>query len=110
MDQEPYPNQEDGCTIGLDGSRYQLMDVLGGEVEWDPWRMLRMSRDAGEMEKELKLALENGDLWRWRVELVLWYGRWLEEMEEKDSEVCYQIKVEEVECSQQLCFYITIQE
>jgi len=24
--------------------------------------MLRMSRDAGEMEKELKLALENGDL------------------------------------------------
>ena len=28
MDQEPYPNQEDGCTKGLDGSRYQLMDVL----------------------------------------------------------------------------------
>jgi len=22
MDQEPYPNQEDGCTKGLDGSRY----------------------------------------------------------------------------------------
>jgi len=34
MDQEPYPNQEDGCTKGLDGSRYQLMDVLGvGEEE-----------------------------------------------------------------------------
>jgi len=36
MDQEPYPNQEDGCTKGLDGSRYQLMDVLGVGEEGDP--------------------------------------------------------------------------
>jgi len=36
MDQEPYPNQEDGCTKGLDGSRYQLMDLFGVEVEGDP--------------------------------------------------------------------------
>ena len=38
MDQEPYPNQEDGCTKGLDGSRYQLMDVLGVGEEGDPWK------------------------------------------------------------------------
>ena len=36
MDQEPYPNQEDGCSKGLDGSRYQLMDVLGGGEEGNP--------------------------------------------------------------------------
>ena len=41
MDQEPYPNQEDRCTKGLDGSRYQLMDVLGVEEEGNPWRMMR---------------------------------------------------------------------
>jgi len=41
MDQEPYPNQEDGCTKGLDGSRYQLMDVLGVGEEENPWRMMR---------------------------------------------------------------------
>jgi len=38
MDQEPYPNQEDGCTKGLDGSRYQLMDILGVGKEGDPWK------------------------------------------------------------------------
>ena len=36
MDQEPYLNQEDGCTKGLDVSRYQLMDLFGVEVEGDP--------------------------------------------------------------------------
>ena len=41
MDQEPYPNQEDGCTKGLDGFRYQLVDVLGGGEEGNPWRMIR---------------------------------------------------------------------
>ena len=41
MDQEPYPNQEDGCTKGLDGSRYQLMDVLGVGEGGNPWRMMR---------------------------------------------------------------------
>jgi len=41
MDQEPYPNQEDGCTKGLDDSRYQLMDVLGVGEEGNPWRMMR---------------------------------------------------------------------
>jgi len=41
MDQKPYPNQEDGCTKGLDGSRYQLMDVLGVGEEGNPWRMMR---------------------------------------------------------------------
>ncbi|QCD78736.1 hypothetical protein DEO72_LG1g2372 [Vigna unguiculata] len=60
MDQEPYPNQEDGCIKGLDGSRYQLMDVLGGEVEEDPCRMLKMSGDAAKIEKEMKLAFRNG--------------------------------------------------
>jgi len=38
MDEKPYPNQEDGCTKGLDGSRYQLMDVLGVGEEGDPWK------------------------------------------------------------------------
>jgi len=38
------------------------VDVLGGEVEGDPWRMLRMSGEAAELEKEMKLALENGRL------------------------------------------------
>ena len=41
MEQEPYPNQEDGCTKGLDGSRYQLMDALGVGKEGNPWRMKR---------------------------------------------------------------------
>ena len=41
MDQEPYPNQEEGCTNGLDGSRYQLMDVVGVGEEENPWRMMR---------------------------------------------------------------------
>jgi len=41
MNQEPYPNQEDGCTKGLDGSRYQLVDVLDGEVEGNPWKTPR---------------------------------------------------------------------
>jgi len=27
-----------GCTKGLDGSRYQLMDVLGVGEEGDPWK------------------------------------------------------------------------
>jgi len=41
MDQEPYPNQEDGCTKGLDGLRNQLMDVLGVGEGGNPWRMMR---------------------------------------------------------------------
>jgi len=36
------------------------MEVLGGEVEGHPWRMLRMSENAAKMEKELRLALGNG--------------------------------------------------
>ena len=35
MDQEPYPNQEDGYSTGLAGSRYQLMSLFGVEVEED---------------------------------------------------------------------------
>ena len=38
---------------GLDGSRYQLIDVLGGEVEGDLWRMLRMSGDAAKMKSRI---------------------------------------------------------
>jgi len=41
MDQEPYPNPDDGCTKGLDGSRYQLMDILGVGEEGDPWKTPR---------------------------------------------------------------------
>ena len=37
--------------------------------------------------------------WRWRVEVELWYGRWLEEMKEKVSHVCSQ-KNRRVEWSQ----------
>ena len=48
MNQEPYPNQEDGCTKCLDGSRYQLTDVLGGGDEGNPWRMIMMSWNAVE--------------------------------------------------------------
>jgi len=35
--------QEDGCNNGLYGSRYQLMDILGGGKEENPWRMIRRS-------------------------------------------------------------------
>ena len=38
MDTEPYPNQEGGCTKGLDGSRYHLMDALAVGEEGDPWK------------------------------------------------------------------------
>jgi len=48
IDQEPYPNEEDGCTKGLDGSRYQLMDVLGRGDKGNPWRMIRRSWNAVE--------------------------------------------------------------
>ena len=94
MDQEPYPNQEDECikawmaldTNWLTSLVEKLKEIYGECLEWV------------EMQQ------------RWKVELVLWYGRWLEEMKEKDSQVCYQIRVEEVECSKQLCFYFAIQE
>jgi len=85
MNQEPYPNQEDGCTKGLDGSRYQLVDVLDGEVEGNPWKTPRSRWSAAEMKISTWIALGNGCFWwRWIVEVVLWCGRWLEEMKEKD--------------------------
>jgi len=102
MDQEPYPNQEDGCTKGLDGSRYQLMDVLGVGEGGNPWRMMRRRWSAAEFGE-----LEEGSSqkwriwWRWRVEVELWYGRWQEEMKEKVSHVCSQIN-RSVEWSQTL--------
>ena len=89
---------------GLDGSRYQLMDVLGGEVEGDPQRMLRMSGDAAKLKKEMKLALRNGGLVKMkrRIGAMIWkvargdIGEW--------QPNCSQIRVEEVDWSQQLCF------
>jgi len=60
MDQEPYPNQEDGCTKGLDGSRYQLIDVLGGGDEGNPWRMIRRSWNAAEFREEDVTSSPNG--------------------------------------------------
>jgi len=91
MDQEPYPNQEEGCTKGLDGARYQLMDVLGVGEEEDPWKTPKRRWNTTEMKIRARRALGNGGFWwRWRVEVKLWYGRWLEEMKEKVSHVCSQ--------------------
>jgi len=33
--------KEDGCTKGLNGSRYELMGVLDGELEGNQWRTAR---------------------------------------------------------------------
>jgi len=43
------------------------MDVFGGEVEGDPWRMLRMSWNAMELEKKVKWTLENGGLMKMKI-------------------------------------------
>jgi len=92
MDQEPYPNQEDGCTKGLDGSRYQLRGILDGELEGNPWRTTTRRWSAAELMIWRRIAHDKGGVWwRWRVEVVLWCGRWLEEMKEKISHVCSQI-------------------
>ncbi|QCE14583.1 hypothetical protein DEO72_LG11g1586 [Vigna unguiculata] len=50
------------------------MDVLGGEVEGNPWRMLRLSENAAKMEKELKLALRNGGFvnMKSRIGVMVW--------------------------------------
>jgi len=66
MDQEPYPNQEDGCTKGMDGSRYQLLDVLGvGEVR-DPWKTPKKKmKCSGNEDKSKKSSRQ----WRFLVKM-----------------------------------------
>ena len=50
------------------------MDVLGGEVEGDPWRMLKMSGEVAELEKEMRFALKNGELVKMkrRIGAMIW--------------------------------------
>ena len=69
----------------------QLMDVLGVRKEGDPWKTLRSRWNVAKMKIRERRALGNeGFWWRWRIEVELWYGRWLEEMKEKVSHVCSQ--------------------
>jgi len=68
-----------------------VMDVLGVGEEGDPWKTPKRRWNAAEMKIRARRALGNGGFWwRWRVEVKLWYGRWLEEMKEKISHVCSQ--------------------
>jgi len=61
-----------------------LMNVLGVWEEGDPWKTPRSRWNAAKMKITTRRALDNeGFWWRWRVEVELWYGRWLEEMKEK---------------------------
>jgi len=62
MDQEPYPNQEDGCTKGFDGSRYQLMDILSVGEEGNPWRMMRRRWSAAEFGE-----IDESSSRKWRI-------------------------------------------
>jgi len=50
------------------------MDVLGVEVEGDPWRILRMDWIVMEMEKEVEWALRNGELMKMkcRIGVMVW--------------------------------------
>jgi len=67
------------------------MDVLGVGEEGDPWKTPKRRWNAAEMKIRARRALGNGGFWwRWRVEVELWYGRWLKEMKEKVSHVCSQ--------------------
>jgi len=107
MEQEPYPNQEDGRTRGLHGSGYQLMDVLGIGEEGDPWKTPKRWWNVAEMKIRARRALGNGGFWwRWRVEVELWYGRWVEEMKEKVNHV-YSQNNRRVKWSQHTHLYLT---
>jgi len=63
MDKEPYPNQEDGCTKGLDGSRYELMNVLGGGEEGNPWRMIKRRWSAVEFGERDVTSTQKWRIW-----------------------------------------------
>jgi len=42
-----------------------LMDVLGGELEGNPWKTPRSRRNAAKMKIRARRALDNGGFW-WR--------------------------------------------
>ena len=72
-------------------NKRSLMDVLGVGEEGDPWKTPKRRWNTTEMKIRARRALGNGGFWwRWRVEVKLWYGRWLKEMKEKVSHVCSQ--------------------
>jgi len=65
--------------------------ILAVGEKGDPWKTPRSRWNATEMKIKARRALDNGGFWwRWRVEVELWYERWLEEMKEKVSHVCSQ--------------------
>ena len=63
MDQELYPNKVDGCTRGLDGSRYELMEVLGVEEEGNPWRMMMRRYSAAEFGERDESSSRKWRIW-----------------------------------------------
>ena len=68
-----------------------VMDVLGVGEEGDPWKTPKSRWNVAKMKIKARRALGNeGFWWRWRVEVELWYGRWLQEMKENVSHVCSQ--------------------
>jgi len=81
---------------------YLLVGIVGVREEENLWRMMMRRWSAAKFgERDESSSRKWRIWWRWRVEVELWYGRWLEEMKEKVSHVCSQIN-RSVEWSQTL--------